>query len=91
MIDTDDVTAHTYEDPAALADYQAHLDEIARERVAAVVTDSLARSMFGDLTFEGGHRVGEEVLAGLGCDLTRQHALDLIADGRLIITLADPS
>lgn len=87
MIDTDVITCH--EDPAALDDYQqAHREQAEQDKLCELVTDSLARSMFADLTAADGQEIGEEVLADLGCELTRKHALDLLADGRFVVTLA---
>ncbi|MFG1794188.1 hypothetical protein [Nocardia sp. NPDC049149] len=89
MIDTDVIAFH--EDPAALDDYQrAHREQAEQDRLCELVTDSLARSMFADLTAADGQEIGEEVLAELGCELTRKHAVDLLADNRFTITLAQP-
>lgn len=84
MIDSSIASCH--EDPEAMSDYH---DAAGERDVCEVLTDSLARSMIADLRTEDGQPIGEGVLTETGYSLTRQLALDAIADDRLVITLAE--
>lgn len=74
------------EDPAAMADYQEHVEQVEQDQLCDDIADCLARSDFADLTTENGEPIGEDVLTGLGWDIKRKAALALLADGRFKIT-----
>lgn len=65
--------------------------DVEHERLHAILADSIARGLFGDLTAEDGNPVGEETLTVWGGPEMLACAAHVLADTRLHITFADAS